>query len=507
MPTRFNHRTTRRIAAIGLAILAAFGTATAGTPPNIILMVADDLGYGDLGCQGATKISTPRIDSLARDGVRFTDAHSFSGICMPSRYSILTGRYTFRLRRSMEYACNFDPGQILLPEALRSAGYRTAAIGKWHNGFGTTAAVDWNAPLKPGPLEFGFDSFFGTPRTHSEPPLVFMRDHRILGWEEGDPISVDRSPGTGAHGRQVGGKKAMSMRPTDQIDLMLADEAARFIGSQAGDKPFFLYLAWVSPHNPISPSAPFRGKSGAGRYGDFIQQLDHAVGRVLDSLDKHGRSRDTLVILTSDNGGRYENAALKAGHRPNGELLGQKTDVWEGGHRVPFLARWPGKIPAGGTRKELFHQVDLMATLAEAASAKLPDGASPDGRSELRAFLNPSETPAIRTEGIFHGTRSLALRQGSWFYIPVQGSGGKTVPEPAKPWALPYRTMGMKNSDVDDRGAIKEGAPQEQLYDLATDPAQSRNLAAANPDKLKELRERFRVLTRGVKAGAKTGGE
>ncbi len=499
------HRIPRLLAFVLIPALAP--VRAADSPPNIVLMVADDLGYGDLGCQGATKIATPRIDSLARDGARFTDAHSYSGICMPSRYSILTGRYAFRHRRSMEYACHFDEGQVLLPELLRSAGYRTAAIGKWHNGFGTAAQVDWNAPLKPGPLESGFESFFGTPRTHSEPPLVFMRDHRILGWEESDPISVDRSPGTGAHGKQIGGKKAMELRPDDRIDLMLADEASQFIGSQTAGKPFFLYLAWVSPHNPIRPSAAFQGKSGAGRYGDFIQQLDHSVGRVLDALEKHGHAGNTLVLFTSDNGGRYEKASLNAGHRTNGELLGQKTDAWEGGHRVPFLARWPGRIPAGSLRKELFHQVDLMATLAEAASAKLPAGASPDGRSELPAFLAPSTAPPIRTEAIFHGTRSLALRQGSWLYLPVQGSGGKTVPEPAKPWAIPYRAMGTSNSDVDESGAIKEGAPKEQLYDLANDLTQTRNLAAGEPDKLNAMRERFKALTRTGKAAAKTKAE
>jgi arylsulfatase A len=499
----FIRRTTRRLATIGLSTLLSAARAGDAAPPNIVLMIADDLGYGDLGCQGATKVATPRIDSLARDGVRFTDAHSFSAICMPSRYSLLTGRYAFRLSRPMDYACNFDAGQVLLPELLRKAGYRTAAIGKWHNGFGTTTKVDWNAPLKPGPLEFGFDSFFGTPRTHSEPPLVFVRGHHILGWEASDPISVDHSPGTGAHGKQVGGTKAMALRPGDRIDLMLAEEAERFIAGQTDDKPFFLYLSWVSPHNPISPSEPFLGKSGAGRYGDFIQQLDHAVGRVLDSLDRHDRTRDTLVIFTSDNGGRYEKTAFTAGHRVNGPLLGQKTDVWEGGHRVPLLARWPGKIPAGGTRKEFFHQVDLMATLAEAGSLALPAGSSPDGRSELRAFLAPSTTPAIRTEGILHGTRSLALRQGSWLYIPVQGSGGKTVPEPAKPWALPYHTTGFHNSDVDEQGGIREGSAEEQLYDLGKDLAQRSNLAAGQPERLKALRERFRSLTRPVKSAAK----
>jgi len=466
--------------------------------PNIILMVADDLGYHDTSGYGATLIATPHIDSLARDGLRFTDAHSFSGICMPSRYSILTGRYAFRLRRSMDYACNFDPGQVLLPMVLKSAGYRTAALGKWHNGFGTNMIVNWNAELKPGPLEFGFDSFFGTPRTHSEPPLVFVRDHWIVGLETNDPISVDHSPGSGVHGKQIGGQKAMELRADDQLDLILAGEAQKFLAQQQAGQPFFLYLAWEAPHFNINPAPEFRGQSKAGLYGDYIQQLDHCVGGVLGALEKQGLAQNTLVIMTSDNGGRYEREALKAGHRTNGELLGQKTDVWEGGHRVPFLVRWPGRMAAGSVRKELFEQVDLMATIANAAGVRLPPGASPDGHSELAAWLD-SKLPPIRTEAILHGTRSLALRQGSWLYIPVPGSGGKTAPEPNKPWSLSYRIMIFQNSDVDENGQIKPGAPAEQLYNLDDDLGQHTNLAASEPERLKALRERFQVLTAGYR--------
>lgn len=480
-----------------LFVPAALLQSAPETPkPNVILMVADDLGYNDTSCYGATLIKTPCIDSLARDGLRFTDAHSFSGICMPSRYSILTGRYAFRLHRSMDYACNFDPGQILLPMPLKSAGYCTAALGKWHNGFGNSMTVNWNAELKPGPLEFGFDSFFGTPRTHSEPPLVFVRDHWIVGLETNDPISVDHSPGSGVHGKQIGGRKAMELRPDNQLDLILAGEAEKFLAQQKSGKPFFLYLAWEAPHFNIDPAPEFRGQSPAGLYGDYIQQLDHCVGRVLAALEKQGLARNTIVILTSDNGGRYERQALLAGHRTNGELLGQKTDVWEGGHRVPFLVRWPGRIPADRQRQELFAQVDLMATIADAAGAKLPDAASPDGHSELAAWLDP-KLPPIRTEAILHGTASLALRQGSWLYIPVQGSGGKTAPEPKKPWSLSYKTMKLQNSDVEENGQIKPGAPTEQLYNLDNDVDQHTNLAATQPERLKEMRERFQVLTAG----------
>ena len=475
--------------------------AHAAGRPNLLLMVADDLGYQDLSCYGAAKIATPRIDSLAREGVRFTDAHSFSGICMPSRYSILTGRYAFRIGRSMDYACNFDPGQVLLPRVLKSAGYRTAALGKWHNGFGTNLTVNWNAELKPGPLEFGFDSFFGTPRTHSEPPLVFVRDHWVVGLEQDDPISVDHSPGTGAHGKQIGGKKAMALRPDEKLDLTLAGEAEKFLAEQKAERPFFLYLAWEAPHNPINPAPEFRGKSQAGLYGDYVQQLDHCVGLVLDAIEKHGLAPNTLVVFTSDNGGRYERGALRAGHRTNGDLLGQKTDVWEGGHRVPLLARWPGRIPAASERKEFFHQVDLMATLADAGGATLPEGASPDGHSELTALLDPAKSPPVRMEAILHGTRSLALRQGPLLYIPVPGSGGKTVPEPEKPWSLSYRDMKFQNSDVDNRGQIKSGAPTEQLYNLDNDVGQHTNLAPSQPERLKAMRERFVFLTAGYRRG------
>ncbi len=486
--------------AIFILLLAAFDLPTMAQTerkPNIILMVADDLGYRDLGCYGATKIATPRIDSLVKDGVRFTDAHSYSGICMPSRYTILSGRYAHRVTRSMDYACSFDDGQILLPAMLKTAGYRTAIIGKWHNGFGKKSIVDWNAELKPGPLEFGFDSYFGTPRTHSEPPLVFARDHWIVGIEKDDPISVDRGPGTGAHGKQIGGRKAMSLRPADKVDLMLADEAAGFLAAQKSSQPFFLYLAWAAPHNPIAPSSEFQSASKAGRYGDFIQQLDHAVGRVLDAVEKNNLSQNTLIIFTSDNGGRYEAAALRAGHRTNGELLGQKTDVWEGGHRVAFLARWPGRIPAATEQKGFFHHVDLMSTLAAAAGATIPAGASPDGHSELPAFLDPLKTAPARSEAVFHGTSGIAFRQGHWLYIPQRGSGGKTVPEPAKPWSLPYSIMQFENSDVDQRGQPKPSAPAEQLYDLASDISQKTNLASREPALMKTLRKRLDDLTVG----------
>jgi arylsulfatase A-like enzyme len=309
------------------------------------------------------------------------------------------------------------------------------------------------------------------------------------------------------NGKQIGGKKAMELRPDDKLDLILAEEAEKFLAAQKADQPFFLYLAWEAPHNMINPAPEFRGKSKAGIYGDYVQQLDHCVGRVLDALEKQGLAKNTLVIFTSDNAGRYQQAALRAGHRTNGELLGQKTDVWEGGHRVSFLARWPERFPAGKEQKGFFHQVDLMATLADAAGATLPEGASPDGHSELAAMLDPETSPTKRTEAILHGTRSLSLRQGSWVYIPEQGSGGKTVPEPEKPWSLSYREMLFQNSDVDERGQIKPGSAKEQLYNLDQDLGQHTNLANSDPERLRAMRDRFADLTKGQKGTKDIGSE
>ena len=481
-----------------LLFLSSFCIVTssfAAPKPNVLLIVADDLGYRDLGCYGATKVKTPRIDKLAGESVRFTDAHSICGTCMPSRYAILSGTYFFNAQRKGGYAIHFHEGQVTLPSLLKSAGYRTAALGKWHNGFGHEAESDWNKELKPGPMEIGFDSFFGTPRTHNEPPLVFVEGHRIVDFDPADPISVDMSPQFGRWGKTIGGAKAQAARPDERIDFILADRAEKFLAQQTKENPFFLYLAFASVHNPINPAPEFRGKSGAGLYGDYIQQLDHCTGLVLDALEKQGLAQDTIVIFTSDNGGRYEREALKAGHRTNGELLGQKTDGWEGGHRVPLMARWPQHIEPGTVRAEFFLQVDLMSTLAEAAQIALPAGASPDGATELAAFTKPASAPAKRTEGVIQGSGTFALRQGDWLFIPKQGSAGYSAPEREKPWSVPYAIMGFKNSDVDEHGQIKPGAPKEQLYDLGKDISQATNIAREHPERAASMRARVDELT------------
>ena len=480
------------IAATALAIAGFHCGIAAETKPNVVLMLADDLGFGDTGCYGATKIKTPRMDQLAAEGVRFTDAHTISSVCDPSRYALLCGTYIWHARLEADYALYFHEGQVTLPSVLKSAGYHTVALGKWHNGFGRGRdEPDWNGELKPGPIEIGFDYFFGTPRTHDGPPLVFVENHRVIGLDPADPIRIDHSPKFGPQGKMVGGVKALAARPDEQIDLIVTKKAQEFIAQQSDDAPFFLYLAFTAPHVPINPAPEFRGTSAAGRYGDFVQQLDYCTGLVLDALEKHGFAKNTLVIFTSDNGAVLFGDTLATGHRANGRLLGQKTDVWEGGHRVPLIARWPGHIPAGTVRRQLFTQVDLMATIAEAAGLDLPAGASPDGASELAAFTAPEKVPAKRTETAFLGTKGYALREDDWLYVPQQGSGGGSAPASR---GTPWQKLGFVNSDINDEGEIKPDAPPSQLYNLAKDLPQAHNVVLDQPERAAAMQARMNEL-------------
>jgi arylsulfatase A-like enzyme len=493
-----------------VAPVVLHAAAAPAANPNVILIVADDLGYGDLGCYGAMKIKTPNIDRLASEGVRFTDAHAPAAVCQPSRYAILSGTYFMRAQRQGQQTLYFHEGQVTLPSLLKPAGYRTAAIGKWHLGFGRGAEPDYNAELKPGPLEIGFDSFFGCPRTHNEPPFVFVENHRVVGLDPADPLRiiphdqvVKRGLKDWGWGASEGAKAAHAARPQDRIDLILADKAVQFV-SEKGDQPFFLYLAFLTPHVPIAPAPEFQGTSQAGGYGDFIQQLDSCVGKVLAALKAQGLADNTLVIFTSDNGAVVHGDALQAGHHANGVLLGQKTDAWEGGHRVPFIARWPGHIPAGTRCSRLLGLTDLMATIAAAANVPIPVGAAPDSLNQLPALIAPENAPAIRTEMLAQGTGGYALRQADWVYLPKQGSSGMTVQvPPGALWGQPYAKMALTNSDVDAQGNIKAGAPGQQLYNLRDDLRQATNRFSASAQIAHRLAARLDELLPPAKLGRK----
>jgi len=335
-----------------------------------------------------------------------------------------------------------------------------------------------------------------------DPPWVFVENHRVVDWDPADPIRIvshdevlQRGLKDYGWGISAGAAHAHAARPDERIDLILAEKAAAFLSLSPQAMPFFLYIAFAAPHSPVNPAPEFRGRSQAGIYGDYVEQLDHCIGRVLDALDARGTARDTLVIVTSDNGAVCTREALAAGHCSNGVLLGQKTDAWAGGHRVPLIARWPGRIPAGSERKAMFTQGDIMATLAEAAGVGPPPGASPDGMSCLAAFTDPERAPAKRTEALFQGTGSYALRQGDWLYIPRQGSGGLTIQMPPRaPWGLPYAKMNQRNSDVDLQGKVQPGALPAQLYNLRDDLSQTTNRFRDQPDTARRLAARLEEL-------------
>lgn len=460
--------------------------AAASPPPNIVVILADDIGYGDLACYGATKVRTPNLDRLAREGVRFTDAHAPASVCTPTRYALLTGRYAWRQPGTSiapgDAPLLIEPGTVTLASALQSAGYATGLVGKWHLGLGETAP-DFNADLKPGPLELGFDHAFYIPATGDRVPCVFVEDHRVVGLDPADPIAVsyaqrlDGEP-TGAErpewlkikgdrnhsdsivngisriGYMTGGHRARWVDET--IADTLASRAAAFIDRQTRGKPFFLLLTTHDIHEPMVPNPRFRGTSGCGWRGDAIHQLDWTVGEVLAALERRGLARDTLVIFSSDNGGAIKDTyddgtnALHALQPPNGALRGTKGQLYEGGHRVPFIARWPARIPAGRESDALFCLVDLLPTFAALAGTKLPAGAAPDGL-DLQSTLLLETGAQGRSHLVLQGNRQapLALRVEDWKFIET----------PSGP----------------------------ELYNLRADPGETRDLAAAEPGRVKTL--------------------
>lgn len=472
--------------------------------PNIILINADDLGYGDLGCYGATKVQTPNIDKLAAEGRIFTDAHSASAVCSPSRYGLITGSYP--LRRNLWGACGMnsplivDTSNATLASVLKDAGYATACIGKWHLGF-TDAKPDWNKPLKPGPIETGFDYYFGVPIVNSGPPFIYVENHSVVGYDPADPFikgfneHTEKWPEKGGYKAIAGAKAAHRLYKDEQVGTTLKNKAVEWLKNQKenGEKPFFMYMATTNVHHPFTPAPQFKGTSQCGRYGDFVHELDWIVGEVLNTLDEMGEKENTLVIVTSDNGGMFNQGgqdAWKAGHRLNGDLLGFKFGAWEGGHRIPMIARWPGKIPANSTSDQLISQIDLLPTFAKLTGQTLSPGDAPDAVDQLESFLGTPGEPVRETLIISPNNSShLTARKGNWVFIPAQGEGGFQGKEPGNHLYSGEYTQPVTqfvNSDIEN-GRVKPDAPPAQLYNLANDLAQTTNLYDSHPELVKEF--------------------
>ena len=465
------------ITALLLAPLTELQAADLKQPsnPNILILLADDMGYGDPGCYNPkSKIATPNIDRLAREGMRFIDAHAPGPLCHPSRYGLMTGRYPFRTDVSRwQNKPLIEEKQMTIASLLKSQGYRTAMVGKWHLGF---LEDGYDKPLPGGPIACGFETYFGMRASTDIPPYFYISGDRAV-LPPTDHIVAHYSPGwsstQGEFWREGGIAPGMALK---DVLPRLTEEALKVINSQVRAnqdtrKPFLLYFAPTAPHTPWLPSQDFVGKSGAGMYGDFAMMVDAEIGRILAALDNSGLAKDTLVIFTSDNGPNWRQEDVKRlEHASAGEWRGMKSDAWEGGHRMPFIVRWPGRVKAGTVAGQMICFTDLLATFAEICGAALPNDAGPDSFSFLPVLegVQPADKP-IRTSFVMQAgsvASMMMIRSGDWKLINGLGSGGFTKPNSIKP--MP-------------------GQPAVQLYNLRTDPAETTNLADGYPDKVKEL--------------------
>jgi arylsulfatase A len=474
--------------ALALASFVLTAAAQQSTRPNIIFILADDFGYSSLNCYGADKslVRTPHINRLAEKGMSFTQAYTAASVCSPTRYSFITGRYPWR--SPMKYGVwgvNSpllpDPDRTTIADWLKERGYHTAAIGKWHLGYGKTGKLEeYTKTLKPGPLELGFDYHFGVPQNHGDRLGVYIENDHIYGLRSKKIQPYSKT----FYGPAYEGFDAPQRINSETMET-LTGKTIDWLSMQSSETPFFLYFAPVAVHHPITPSDYTRGMSDCGPYGDFIQDLDWSVGRIIETLEYKGLLENSIIIFTSDNGGEIpqnkpespEIQAINAGLKINGNLRGDKHTIWEGGTRVPFIVYWPGKVKEGVVSENIIAVMDVFATIADITGDGLPEDkdVAPDSYSFFSSLMGKMDTPA-RTSLVtadMHGMQ--AIRMGDWKLID------NTLPE-----ELPEAR----------RKRIK--MPMElQLYKLSEDPAESHNACDQHPEIVKMLAEELsRIRTR-----------
>ena len=498
--------------ALLIAALCAFpgclrwNSSAAPIQPNIVLIYADDLGYGDLGCYGATRVKTPHVDRLAAEGLRFTDAHSSAATCTPSRYSLLTGEYAWRKKGTGvlpgDAKLIIEPGRTTVPSTLQKAGYTTAVIGKWHLGLGKgTNSTDWNGEITPGPNEIGFDYSFILPATGDRVPCVYVENHRVIGLDPGDPLRVTFT--TNKLGNEPTGREhpsLLTMKPSHGHDMTIVNGISR-IGYMAGgrkawwkdediadritrratefigknkEKRFFLYFSTHDIHVPRVAHPRFAGKNDMGPRGDVIAQLDWCVGEIVAALRNHHLHTNTMVIFSSDNGpvvddGYHDDAVEKLGdHKPSGPWRGGKYSNFEAGTRVPFIVWWPGRVKPG-VSEALISQIDFTRSFAKLLGSPLAPAAAPDSVDVLAALLGEAKEGR---EDLVQQAGALSLRKGDWKFI--QAGRGAAF---------------NKNT-----GTETGNAPSPQLYNLREDPGERENVAVRHPEVLREMRARLQKV-------------
>lgn len=499
-----------RITAIAFVLLFSISMkfASAADRPNIVIIYCDDLGYGDVGCYGATAVKTPNIDSISNEGCRFTDGHCASATCTPSRYAMLTGEYAWRQKgtgiATGDANAIIKPDRITLASTLKNAGYHTGVVGKWHLGLGE-GKVDWNKPIAPGPREIGFDDSYLIPATGDRVPCVYVENQTVVGLDANDPIDVSFGKLVGNdptgldhpellkmkwhHGHNativngisrigfMSGGHAARWKDEDMADV-ITGKAVSFIDrhvNEQKEQPFFLYFSYHDIHVPRVPHPRFVGSTEMGPRGDVIAQLDWCTGEILNVLDKHGLKDNTLVIFSSDNGpvvndGYYDDAVAKLGdHKPAGPLRGGKYSAFEGGTRVPFIVRWPGRVKSASTSDALVCQIDFLASFAALTGQSLPDNAGPDSLNTLPALLGET---AVGRDHLIEHAGTLALRVGNWKLI--ESNKGPAVSQNV-------------NIEVGN-------APRPQLYDLSTDIGEVKNVADQNVDRGAAMLARLKQL-------------
>ena len=433
--------------------------------PNVIFILSDDIGYGDLGCYGATKVKTPNLDKMAANGIRFTSGYAPSAMCTPSRYAVLTGEYAWRgaIRDAVlngDAGLIIRPGSATWPAIMKKAGYVTGGIGKWHLGLGPKeTGPDYNGEIKPGPLEVGFDFFFGYPATNDRVPTVYMENHRVVGLDPDDPIHIingregkTMAAGISRIGTATGGQAAWWK--DDEMADVLRGKVVEFI-EQHRNEPFYLYYTPRNIHYPLTPGKRFQGTSQSGLRGDDIQELDWVVGDLMATLERLNLEKNTIVIFSSDNGAAR--AGISAGHSPNGALRGEKSSLYEGGTRVPFIIQWPERIAPRQVSDQPVSLVDMPASFAALVGQEEMAKACPDSVNVLPALLGTSSPEPVRQTWVTDDSRSrLAMHDGDWKFIPINADG--------KPELYNLKTdLGEQNNVVDKFPEVRKKLEDELM--------------------------------------------